>query len=105
MASVREGPGWPALVDRAWDLSDLEERYEAFYSEFSRYMGPKASPGDREAFQVRTRMTHVFRAFASSTPSSQTSSSRCRMRAGGRPTCSRPYTRRWRRPRSGTSTR
>ena len=68
VASVREGPGWPALVDRAWDLSDLEERYEAFYSEFSRYMGPEASPGDREAFQVRTRMTHVFRAFAQLDP-------------------------------------
>ena len=40
VASVREGPGWPALVERAWDLSGLEERYEAFCSEFSRYLGP-----------------------------------------------------------------
>ncbi len=68
VASVREGPGWPALVERAWDLSDLEERYDAFYSEFSRYLGPEASLGDREAFQVRTRMTHVFRAFAQLDP-------------------------------------
>jgi phenylacetic acid degradation operon negative regulatory protein len=68
VASVREGPGWPALVERAWDLSDLEQRYEAFYSEFSRYLDPEASPGDREAFQVRTRMTHVFRAFAQLDP-------------------------------------
>jgi len=68
VASVREGPGWPALVGRAWDLGGLEERYAAFCSEYSRYVGPDASLADRDAFQVRTRMTHVFRAFAQLDP-------------------------------------
>jgi phenylacetic acid degradation operon negative regulatory protein len=68
VASVREGPGWTALVQRAWDLSGLEERYLAFCSEFERYQRPDASLADREAFQVRTRMTHVFRGFAQLDP-------------------------------------
>jgi phenylacetic acid degradation operon negative regulatory protein len=66
VASVREGPGWPALVERAWDLSGLEERYEAFCSEFAQYSD--ASLSDRDAFVIRTRMTHVFRAFAQLDP-------------------------------------
>ncbi len=64
VASPREGPGWTALVGRAWDLSGLEQRYEAFCSEFERYRGPDASLADRDAFHVRTRMMHVFRGFA-----------------------------------------
>jgi phenylacetic acid degradation operon negative regulatory protein len=68
VATVRDGPGWPALVARGWDLSGLGERYEAFGSEFSRYLGSDASLADREAFIVRTRMTHVFRAFAQLDP-------------------------------------
>jgi phenylacetic acid degradation operon negative regulatory protein len=66
VASVRDGPGLPALVARAWDLSGLEERYESFCSEFARYAD--VSLGDRDAFVVRTRMTHVFRAFAQLDP-------------------------------------
>jgi phenylacetic acid degradation operon negative regulatory protein len=63
------GSGLPALVSRAWDLGGLGERYEASCSEFSRYLGAQdASLGDREAFQVRTRMTHAFRAFAQFDP-------------------------------------
>jgi DNA-binding transcriptional regulator PaaX len=69
VSSPRPGPGLRALVARAWDLGGLEERYEAFCSEFSRYLKPPdASLGDGEAFQVRTRMTHVFRAFAQVDP-------------------------------------
>ena len=68
VASVGAGPGLPALVTRAWDLTGLEERYEAFCSEFSRYLDPDPSLPDREAFRVRTRMTHVFRAFAQLDP-------------------------------------
>jgi len=68
VASAREGPGWPALVARGWDLSGLGERYEAFGSEFSRYLDSDASLADREAFEVRTRMTHEFRAFAQLDP-------------------------------------
>jgi phenylacetic acid degradation operon negative regulatory protein len=68
VASVREGAGWPALVARGWDLSGLGERYESFCTEFSRYLTLDSSLADREAFQVRTRMTHVFRAFAQLDP-------------------------------------
>ncbi len=64
VASVREGPGWPALVARGWDLNGLGESYEAFCSEFKPYLQSDSSLADREAFQVRTRMTHVFRGFA-----------------------------------------
>ena len=62
MASLRAGPGLPAMVARAWDLSELEERYGGFCGEFEPYL--PASLSDRDAFHVRTRMTHVFRAFA-----------------------------------------
>ena len=69
VASVRDGPGWPALVARGWDLSGLGEGYETFCAEFSRYLtAPGSSIADREAFQVRTRMTHVFRGFAQLDP-------------------------------------
>ncbi|HSC03011.1 MAG TPA: PaaX family transcriptional regulator C-terminal domain-containing protein [Solirubrobacteraceae bacterium] len=68
VATMREGPGWAALVGRAWNLSGLEERYEAFGSEFSRYLSPDSSLSDRHAFEIRTRMTHVFRAFAQLDP-------------------------------------
>jgi phenylacetic acid degradation operon negative regulatory protein len=68
VASARKGPGWPALVARGWDLSGLAEGYEAFCAEFSRYLSADVSLGDREAFRVRTRMTHGFRAFAQLDP-------------------------------------
>jgi phenylacetic acid degradation operon negative regulatory protein len=68
VASVGAGPGLPALVARAWDLSGLEERYEAFCSEFEPYLRADPSLGDREAFAVRTRLTHVFREFAQLDP-------------------------------------
>ena len=66
VSSVRSGPGLPALVSRAWDLTGLEERYEAFCSEFSR--DASRSLGDREAFLVRTRLMHTFRGFAQLDP-------------------------------------
>src|SRR5690349_10594285 len=68
VAAVREGPGWAALIGRAWDLSGLEGRYEAFCMEFGSYRRPDSSLADRDAFIVRTRMTHVFRAFAQLDP-------------------------------------
>jgi phenylacetic acid degradation operon negative regulatory protein len=69
VASARDGPGWPALVARGWDLTGLGESYESFCLEFSRYLtAPDASLADREAFHVRTRMTHVFRGFAQLDP-------------------------------------
>jgi phenylacetic acid degradation operon negative regulatory protein len=68
VASVGSGAGLPALVARAWDLTGLEERYDAFCSEFSRYLGLEVSLRDRDAFQVRTRMTHLYRGFAQLDP-------------------------------------
>ncbi|HTX08975.1 MAG TPA: PaaX family transcriptional regulator C-terminal domain-containing protein [Solirubrobacteraceae bacterium] len=66
VASLRAGPGLPAMVARAWDLWGLEERYDAFCSGFEPYMS--ASLGDQEAFMVRTRLMHAFRAFAQFDP-------------------------------------
>jgi phenylacetic acid degradation operon negative regulatory protein len=69
VASMRPGPGLPAMVARAWDLSGLEERYDAFCSGFQGYVGSQGpSLGDREAFVVRTRLMHAFRAFAQLDP-------------------------------------
>jgi phenylacetic acid degradation operon negative regulatory protein len=69
VATVRVGPGLPALVARAWDLSGLEERYEAFCSAFDGYVDPDApSLGDHDAFMVRTRLIHAFRGFAQLDP-------------------------------------
>lgn len=65
-ASVHDGPGVPAMVARAWDLSGLGERYDAFCSGFEPYMSE--SLGDRDAFMVRTRLMHAFRAFAQLDP-------------------------------------
>ena len=66
VASVRAGPGLPAMVARAWDLSGLEDRYDAFCSGFEPYVS--ASLGDQEAFMIRTRLMHAFRAFAQLDP-------------------------------------
>jgi phenylacetic acid degradation operon negative regulatory protein len=57
--------GLPALVARAWDLSGLVDRYEAFSDEFSSLCRPRAfaSLDDRESFAVRTRLVHQFRGF------------------------------------------
>ena len=42
VGDVGAGSGLPALVARAWDLSGLVERYEAFCSRFERYLAPDA---------------------------------------------------------------
>ncbi len=57
--------GLDALVSRAWDLSGLVERYEAFHAEFSPFLRRRvrARLTDREAFLVRTRLVHQFRGF------------------------------------------
>ena len=62
-------PGTYSTTESAlagWDLTGLRERYEAFCSEFARHVS--ASLGDRDAFMVRTRLTHTFRAFAQLDP-------------------------------------
>ena len=62
--------GLAALVSRAWDLSGLAERYEAFDAEFSPYLrrAARARLRDSEAFLVRTRMVHLFRGFPTLDP-------------------------------------
>jgi phenylacetic acid degradation operon negative regulatory protein len=50
---------------RAWDVDHLDARYEAFAREFSAYLRQRARSGlsDREAFLLRSRLVHMFRAF------------------------------------------
>jgi phenylacetic acid degradation operon negative regulatory protein len=57
--------GLPVLVSRAWDLSGLVDRYEAFSDEFSALCRPRAFAAldERESFAVRTRLVHQFRGF------------------------------------------
>jgi phenylacetic acid degradation operon negative regulatory protein len=64
-APVRRATGLAALAARAWDLSGVGERYVAFQREFAPHMPlrARASLRDREAFLVRTRLIHLFRAF------------------------------------------
>lgn len=55
------------LVARAWDLPALAAGYRAFIDAFAGWAN--AMPAlDREAFLVRTQMTHAFRAFPSADP-------------------------------------
>ncbi|WP_051792581.1 PaaX family transcriptional regulator [Amycolatopsis jejuensis] len=69
-ASVLVGRPLPALnVDvllrEAWDLDDVQQRYEAFVEEFAPYRAKAAqrSLDDRSAFAVCTRVRHEFRGF------------------------------------------
>ena len=57
--------GLPALVSRAWDLSGLVERYEAFVADFEPLCHRRAlaSLSDQDAFLTRTRVVHQFRGF------------------------------------------
>jgi phenylacetic acid degradation operon negative regulatory protein len=48
-----------ALVARAWNLPDLERRYDSFLAEFGR-----ARPaGDEDVFRAQTRLVHEWRRF------------------------------------------
>jgi phenylacetic acid degradation operon negative regulatory protein len=69
-ATVGGLAGLPALVSRAWDLSGLVERYEAFVHEFGPYASSRAQGrlSDADAFMIRTRMMHLFRAFPTLDP-------------------------------------
>lgn len=61
---VQAPEGLAALVARAWDLSELTDRYETFIDEFSRFAGGGGRRiDDAEAFRVRTRLVHLFRGF------------------------------------------
>ena len=51
--------GQDAMVGRAWDLTGLEERYEAFLADFG-----DLEPGGRaEALYAQTRLVHEWRRF------------------------------------------
>jgi phenylacetic acid degradation operon negative regulatory protein len=51
--------GQDAMVSRAWDLTGLEERYEAFLAGFG-----DLEPADRaEALHAQTRLVHEWRRF------------------------------------------
>ncbi len=54
--------GLPSLVARAWDLSELIDRYESFVASFSPFVRRRRID-DSEAFEVRTRLVHLFRGF------------------------------------------
>lgn len=62
--------GLPALVARAWDLSELVDRYEAFAAEFGplQRVRVRRALSDRDAFLARTRLIHLFRGFAQLDP-------------------------------------
>ena len=59
-----------AVVDRAWDLSGLSARYQAFVVEFGPYTNPaiRAELDDRAALVLRTRLVHLFRRFPTLDP-------------------------------------
>jgi len=48
-----------ALVARAWNLPELERRYDTFLAEFGR-LRPE---GDEEVFRAQTRLVHAWRSF------------------------------------------
>ncbi|WP_181771371.1 PaaX family transcriptional regulator [Amycolatopsis pittospori] len=53
------------FAGRAWNLDGLAASYDAFVRDFGGYSGDLP---DAEAFQVRTWLTHTFRAFPSLDP-------------------------------------
>jgi phenylacetic acid degradation operon negative regulatory protein len=68
VARVGSVDGLAAMVDRAWDLSGLAARYDAFHAEFTPYRARGVRLDDREAFLVRTRLMHLFRGFPALDP-------------------------------------
>ena len=64
-AGAGRSAGLRALVARAWDLTGLADRYEAFVAEFSPWVPASARSRllDSEAFLIRTRLVHLFRGF------------------------------------------
>jgi phenylacetic acid degradation operon negative regulatory protein len=70
LGRIARGAEKALLLSGAWDVHDLERRYTAFTQEFGPYLerGRSDELGPREAFLVRTRMLHTFRAFPSGDP-------------------------------------
>ncbi|WP_030422224.1 PaaX family transcriptional regulator C-terminal domain-containing protein [Streptomyces sp. SCSIO 75703] len=55
------------IVERAWDLPALNDRYDAFVREFGAAQ-EAAGQGDATAFRVRTQLMHNFRQFPALDP-------------------------------------
>ena len=51
------------LVGRAWDLDRLAEHYARFVAEFGPYAADRTGLSPRDAFVLRTRLTHTFRQY------------------------------------------
>ena len=64
-APMEAAAGLGAFASRAWDLSSLAGRYDAFCEEFGAFVrrGRPRRLADEEAFMVRTRLVHIFREF------------------------------------------
>ena len=64
-APVEAAAGLGSFASRAWDLSGLADRYDAFCEEFGPYVrrGRARRFVDADAFRVRTRLVHIFREF------------------------------------------
>ena len=55
------------MIERAWDLPALNDRYDAFVARFA-HAAEEARHDDAEAFRVRTQLIHNFRQFPSMDP-------------------------------------
>jgi phenylacetic acid degradation operon negative regulatory protein len=65
LGRIARGTENALLLSGAWDVADLERRYNAFIQEYSPYLDParRDALDPREAFVVRARMLHTFRGF------------------------------------------
>jgi phenylacetic acid degradation operon negative regulatory protein len=58
-----------SFVERVWPMDSLSERYRQYVEEFGPFTATDAPElTDRDAFIVRTRLTHAFRSFPSEDP-------------------------------------
>jgi phenylacetic acid degradation operon negative regulatory protein len=59
-----------AFAGRAWDLDELDRRYDTFVAEFGGYSSSsgRGKLDDPSAFRLRTRLVHTFRHFPSFDP-------------------------------------
>jgi phenylacetic acid degradation operon negative regulatory protein len=59
-----------SLIARAWDLADIDQRYERFIASFGRYTETdvQASQSPKDAFTVLTLMADAFKRFPSLDP-------------------------------------
>lgn len=55
--------GFAGLIDQAWDVDALCERYSNFVSVFGDYKEKRSGLEDPEAFMVRIQLVHGFRRF------------------------------------------